>query len=240
MIQKIPIRFDYYQYAIETWAEIFKEIDFGNIKTIIDLCMGWAPKIELALTKTNFTGKLLAIDNSKGNMKILLSLVNQFELKYSIKTKHLDILKPVKGIKTDILVANHIIDDLFLYLYLGTEEKVYKLFSQPQNLENTWMKITADKTICKKIYDGFKDFILKKIVDDGLLIIAQYAGYQERLYNLDFASKFCKDFLQNLTTDLTNNYGFIRLEQSIIRSFKYLKNPYFQMNEIYILKKKPI
>lgn len=237
MIQKIPIRFDYYQYAIETWVEIFKEFEFKDVKNITDLCMGWAPKVELALIKTNFEGRLIAIDNSKKNMKILLNLINQFNFKYSIKTKCLNILNPVKNIKTDILVANHIIDDLFLYLFLGNEKKVYDLFSQPENLKKIWLKIINDKNIYQKIYDGLREFILNTLVDSGLLIIAQYTGYQEKLYNLEFASNFCKKFLQKLNDDLINNYRFISIEKPLTSAFNNFQDPYFMKDEVFILKR---
>ncbi len=199
MIKPIPIRLDYYQYCVETWSGIFKQIDFSKIDTIIDLCLGWAPKIELALLKTDFKGKLFAVDKSQNNLDIFSSILEPFNKNYQAILKKIDILEDNHFFRNqaNVVLANHIIDDIILDFYIkakGINDN--NIFSDINFLKQTWVEILQKNSTIVNVFDLFKKTIVNITKKDSKVIITQYIGYQEKLYGLEKANSYCKVFLK--------------------------------------------
>lgn len=238
MKKAYPIRLDYYQYCVETWIEIFKQIDFLKVETVVDLCLGWAPKIELALLKTGFKGKLYAVDKSQDNLKAFLSLIDPFEKQYQIILKQANILEKNNLFKNkaDIIVANHIIDDLILNYYLKEKNiKEDDLFFNIDLLKKSWLEISKNEIVLNKVCNQLTDFIVKIVNPKGSIIISQYPGYQEKLYGLDEAYIISKKLLKKLKHDLLFKHGFQENKSFIEKSFYKSSFPYFNKENVICL-----
>jgi len=236
MIKTIPIRLDYYQSATETWRKILGKLNFRKLKTVIDLCPGWSPKLELALLETDFSGILYAVDKSKDNLNILKSLIGPFPKKFIVRYMHADILnlsKVFTNLSADLILANHIVDDMLLDNHLKGNRSNIELFENPVLLRKTWLEI-SDFTGIK---DGLKRILASKLNPGGYLLLAQYLGYQENLYKLWGAYKKCKGVVDSLKTDLLKTGEFVEEKGIITSAFLEIKNPYFPKDDILCLRK---
>jgi len=240
MIKTIPIRLDYYQYATETWRKILDKLNFRNLKTVFDLCPGWSPKLELALLETDFSGILYAVDKSKDNLNILKNLIEPFPKKFIVKYIQADILnlsKAFSDLSADLILANHIVDDMLLDNYLKGNHSNIELFENPVLLKKTWHKILNQDNNFTQIKERLKEILASRLNPGGYLLLAQYLGYQENLYKLREAYRKCKGLVGNLKTDLLKTGEFVEEKEIITSAFLEIKNPYFPKDDILCLKK---
>lgn len=238
MKKHVPIRFDYYQYCVETWIEIFRQLDFKNIHTIIDLCMGWSPKIELALLQTKFEGTLYVVDKSKENLLLFSHLIEPFEKKYKIAHKTLDICNANASVlQGDLLIGNHVIDDIFLDRYITKNGLTHlNLYESPGTQKKTWDSIIVDELFIQETHNAFLHFILSSVREKGCVILAQYPGYEEKLYDLSQGYRFTKYLLQRLRKELVE-IGFNDLTSTISKKLDFMDSPYFSSREIIYLQR---
>jgi hypothetical protein len=240
MTKDLPMRLDYYQYAAETWQQIFKEIDFSKIHKIIDLCPGWSPKIEMALLKTSFSGKLVFVDKSIKNINNFQELFEPFVCKFMIETDHIDLFKNKKYLSKinhdfDLVVANHIIDDLILDLFFdkhGLRFSDKNFFEKPALMRKTWKEILKDKKIFKEAEVMFKKMLLNIVKPGGYVLITQYLGYQENLYGLEEVYLKCKSLVENTKKNLIKEKIFKEDNILIKKAFLKMSNPYFPKTDI--------
>jgi len=230
---------DYYQYAAETWQQIFKTIDFSKIHKIIDLCPGWSPKIEMALLKTSFDGELIIIDKSIENIYFFKKLFEPFNSNFKVKTINKNLSEGCKH-KCDLIVANHIIDDLLLDLFFcknNLNSWNESFFEKPEMMEKIWVKILEDKTIFEEAKMMFRKILLKMVNSGGYVFIAQYLGYQENLYGLKKIYLKCKLLIEDIKKNLIMENYFIEDKQLIEDAFKTMADPYFLKTDVVCLRK---
>jgi hypothetical protein len=237
MNKNIPVRLDYYQYCIETWEKLLNSIDLRDKSKIIDLCSGWSPKLELALIKTNFKGDVFIIDESKENLQCLLALISPFNKNYKIKPVLADLLKESCSIHADVVLANHIMDDLLISLYLKKRNLKINPFESMILMKKIWKEMLIDKESFNKIFYRLRNFLYSVTNKSGYILIAQYCGYQENLYGLCLASQACKKLAKRITDSLVDSGDFVEEKELIKNAFKYLKNPYFAEKDIICLRR---
>lgn len=240
MIKTIPIRLDYYQYCTETWENIFAQFDFRKIKSIIDFCPGWSPKLELALLNTNFSGTLYAIDKSADNLDIFRSLIDPFPKKFTLKCLNADIVNLGDGfanLSADLILANHIVDDMLMAEFLKGSHSEIELFENQTLMQQAWLKILKQESCFLEIENKLREIIAKRLNPGGYLLLAQYLGYQENLYGLKNVYKKCKYIVDNLERDLCRTGEFTRESKLIEEAFHKIKNPYFPKNDLLCLRK---
>jgi hypothetical protein len=240
MIKTIPIRLDYYQYCVETWEKIFEQLDFQKIKTIIDFCPGWSPKLGLALLKTNFSGILYAIDESHENLNLFKSLIDPFPKKFCIKYISADIMNPgnkFQNLSADLILANHIIDDMALGHFLKGKNSKIELFENAVFMKQTWLEILKKKNNFRMIASKLRNTFTKLLNPNGYLLIAQYMGYQESLYGLEKVYTRCSSVIENIKKDFYRTKEFAEKEEILTSAFLKIKNPYFPKKDIFCFKK---
>jgi hypothetical protein len=241
-MKKLPlVRLDYYQYCVETWIEILKLIPFSKIDSIVDICCGWAPKIELALLETDFTGTVFALDKSKDNLSILKSLIDPFPKKFRIRYLVKDIVKnspkPLP-VKPDLIIGNHILDDLFIDYYCHKSRLSRdNLYLDIEEMSYIWKKIISSKKVRDEVLDRVLSFFIQNLKPQGILILTQYTGYQERLYGKGEWARYCQETLKILKDQLLSDKIFRENNQEIFL-FNNIKNPYFTEENIIVLEKR--
>lgn len=236
-LRHIPMRLDYYLWCAETYREIFEVLKVQSYHTVIDLCPGWSPKIEMALLKTSFSGTVVAVDKSYTDLQYLLLLLTPFNPQFKIKLKQIDLNKEQYNLKGDIIIANHLIDDLLVDAYLsktGTYE--LNIFQNSTHLQSIWGKIIPDKRLHKKVTTLLVEILLESIQKQGYIIISQYEGYQEKLYGRRDITKICQSVMIEVKHLLLKTGKFVDYQNWISQRLNELKNPYFPASEIICLK----
>lgn len=236
----LPIRFDYYQYCVETWKKIFARFSQKKLQTITDLCPGWSPKIEIALFRTNYSGIVNIIDKVPGHIDTLVTLVRSFPINFKLKPVVTDLLGPIitKIPPADLVVANHIIDDLLIDLYQKTKKTSHNnIFEDPDTYLEICQKIIKSPNLQDTIIHKLQNRLLHLINPSGYLLITQYQGYQEKLYSQNHLHQFYFETTRKLVQKLISQNHFSVNRKLITPAFKNLPNPYFQPSEIFCLQK---
>jgi len=111
----------YYQIA-KTWESILCTFPLSTYQKITHLCPGWAPKVEMAFCFLNYSGTINIIEANNDAAKHLIESIKLFSPKFAIKNSSTDFYSPNLG-KSDLVIANHIIDDLLIDEYLKQNQK---------------------------------------------------------------------------------------------------------------------
>lgn len=226
---------EFYCYLAKTWAKVLKEIGIDKYKTVVDLCPGYTPKIELALFYLNYSGRVLVLDKEMDSMKELVKFMNLFNPKYSITSKKIDVFKEKQ--KYEFIVANHIVDDLvidhFCHKWSIKPGDVYEVEGM---LKKIWEKILKDtdkntSEILPKITNLFKN-ISKK---GSTIVISQYQSYIERLLDINSVTKFNKNLLGKLIYEL-KKAGFLNERKLVKKALDKYKG-HFKSNECFVLRR---
>lgn len=224
-----------YLHQARTWEEILKNCDIKNIECVIDLCPGWAPKIEWALYHLNYSGKVIAYDESPEATKNITEFMQLFPIKYQLQTVagklELPTIEPAK-----IVIANHIIDDFILNhfsrLWGESAKDVYR--SEKAYIQMVG-RILAEKEECEKCLDEFARALSLYVAADGLLFITHYPSVTERSLHLAEWSGFCARFLEKTGQRLAN----IHFEETSAFYRKQLAandNPYFSQESLIVMR----
>jgi hypothetical protein len=191
------------------WSEILKPIlKRNNIQTITDVCPGWAPKIELALTSLGYTGTVTIFDKNNHSTKQLQSMITSFKPLYTIMEKTGDVLSKSRKPQSNLTVCNHIIDDVMLSMYArsaGTPlDQIYLT-------EQLYIRATHEIVHREKMFDDFPDLFVERIDQfvpyNGIFIMMHYPGLTESSLRLKPWITFCHAMINNIHTKfLTTHY----------------------------------
>lgn len=221
---QLPIRYDYYLDNAQTWAHILNHMS-PLPPTITELLPGWAPKIPLALTKTNFQGQYHAIDLDSQNLSLLQSLTNPLIKKFTIKTTTQNILtSPIAP--SEYIIMNHAIDDLILYYCLNQGTTANNPFNDIEKLNQIWIHTQLSSAEIEYLANLLAQNIIDALKPQGKLLIAQYPGYQEKLYQLNKSHHLSLALIHALAPKLLQR-GLIQDVISPQKILTKLQTPYF-------------
>lgn len=186
--------FNSYFHAARTWAQVLGGFNVHQFSTVADLCPGWAPKIELALFYLQYAGKVRLLDKDEASLRQNELFIRLFNPKYSLETQVVDIFE-VREPPGDLLLANHLIDDLLL-TEAGPEAgfNPTEVYEREDSMREAWRAILSRRSyFFSRILDEFTALFLGMIEKGGCLILTQYEAYVEKLLGLKEASAFCRE-----------------------------------------------
>lgn len=178
----------------------------NEIKTAIEFAPGFRIKGAYTLRKLNFKGTLYILDTNENVLEfikyiyqIILPEANIICLKNSLK----DSLNYLPK-KIDLFMANHPLDDMIIYEYLGdnSNQAFDNTIDSKIYLYNAWGEILREnkvEEITNIVFDEWKYFL--KNIDLNIFIISQYKSAY-------FMGK------ENISDILTNNL-FLKLKKYI-------------------------
>ena len=224
---------DTYSKIAKTWSSILSNLPIDKQTNILDLCPGYAPKIELALFYLGYRGTVTIIDEDNTSMKQLVKFMALFNPQFKIVTMKRDLFSPLKE-KFHLAVGNHIIDDLILHYFakkagINTNE----FYENEQALVDFWKRVLLNKNenqkeITQKISDIFKTII----ANGGYLCLSQYKSYMDKMLDLEKEFLFSSAVFTKIIKNLMRS-EFINLN---VKNYE-AKNQYFSAHDVVILKK---
>ena len=170
----------------------------NEIKTVVELGPGFRYKIACALQIINFNGTLYIIDSNTEVLKYIKKKYKELLPYATIKCINCDFVDSIKYLpkKIDLLLGNHIIDDMIISKYLNN-----KLLKNAFNntklssklLNESWKALSKSKLLNKykkEVLNDFKTFY--KNIDVKLNILS---GYKSGYYVDD------KNYIEDLIND---------------------------------------
>lgn len=226
-----------YQQVAFTWTKILTPLINKNTKHVLDLCPGWAPKIELALHHLGFSGTVHLWDVDTTSTKRVMDYMDLFKPNYKLSQIKTDLFTSTSNIKSDVIVANHIIDDLLLHEYCKqNQSELSILYGSETEMFAAVTKIINTKKFQREIINKLVKVIEKNLADGGFIIISQYAGLFEKANKLDTWVLLCKEIMK-LTRDELVSKGYQNSIDTISNSLFESSDMYFSSDEVVCLKR---
>jgi hypothetical protein len=219
-----------------TWARIFSNIKLENVSSVLDLCPGASPKVELGLYYSDFDGQVTAINKDHRASSRLLKFTELFKPKFKLKIHKLEFFS-MRQQAADLVVGNHILDDLALDYYSQLAGIARgQVYEKEQNLKKIWQFILADQETSLNFLGIKVATVLSKIVKPGgRLLLSQYPSYLERILELKKESAFSQNLLKRVTSTLIE-LGF--KDQSLVARRGLINfRGAFEGKHLYLLRK---
>ncbi len=228
--------YDYCQRIAENWYAIFQELDINQYSIICELSPGWAPKIEIALSQIGFSWKIILVDKQKSFLDELEDNLSIFSPEFDIVKKWENILELV-DVRADILIWNHIIDDLILDYYCELEGiDVNNLYYDGNKFVSIRADIQRDSWLVEELVEKLVERFETIINDGGYLLLAQYPGETEKNFGLDISIELCRWMTEKIKVELEKR-GFAEDLEIKKKAYKRLETYFFEEKDILILKK---
>lgn len=207
----------YYERS-KRWLEIFHSLPKNSIKTVLDLCPGWSPKVEFALRDWGFSGKLYVLDSNQEALKDLKNFLDIIHVDYTVDMMCNSLLT-CPQMRVDLLAANHVLDDMILESYCS--QKGYNL-DEIYESEKLFKTVTTDILSQNgKTFSAFIKTLARKIDSlmnqKGYVIFLHYPGKLEKGLGLYEWIQFIYHITVELQQQLINK-GYASIQEGSIVS----------------------
>lgn len=207
------------------WANELKKVPLETIPLIVDLCPGWAPKIQLALHYLQYRGEVILFDRCPEYTVQLESFLEIFNPQFKIRTIPGDFFASSSVPTAKLVIANHVIDDLLIDLYCKHNKVA---LDDIYGNETIFLK-TAEKipsTIDPNHFASqFASRVDQFVESKGFVFLSHYPSLAERSFDLKKWIQFTKQTFSSIK------------ERFIHLGYKDVSSSDIQEDTIIILKK---
>jgi hypothetical protein len=207
-VRDVYAELEFYCRFGRSWQGLLSAIGLSNTQSIIDLCPGFTPKVELGLCYANFRGKAFLVNKDARSLSELVKFLKLFAPQFSYELLDVDIFEAPLPV-CDVVAANHVLDDLVLDSYCTLHHLSADCFYEDESeLKIAWQAILnepsnyLDATIA-----GFCALALQITAPQGYLIVTQYQSYIERILKLREVTSFTRQLLEQCRQTLCKS-GF--------------------------------
>ena len=149
-------------------------------KVVVEIAPGYRHKIAIMISQINFDGELYVVDNNKNVLDFVEHKYKQLLPKAKIICIHNSLENAIDLLPNniDLLLANHVVDDMLLEKYISKTK--YNLMLDEAFLADSfvilWEDFSKDKSqveLCTQfVYETFEKLVMQKQID--FAIISQY------------------------------------------------------------------
>lgn len=183
--------------SVIEWSHIFRSFSLSESSRVVEFGCGFSPKIQLALKRINFAGRLVLVDIDSQALIAQNKFTPFLRPKFKVEIQHISLFKyPFQP--EEIIVGNHIIDDIIASEFARKFDidytKIYKNhilqrhFWEDLQKENITMQVTTDK-LSKKI----------GTVELGTIVLNNYLSLFDMYHRLENRNQVCNAVLCDLT-----------------------------------------
>ncbi len=196
-VRDVYAELDFYCRFGRSWQGLLTAIGLSNTQSIIDLCPGFTPKVELGLCYANFKGKAFLVNKDAHSLKELVKFLKLFAPQFTYELLDVDIFEAPLPV-CDIVTANHVLDDLVLDRYCTLHHLSPDCFYEDESeLKIAWQAILNESSSSlDTAVARFCALALQITAPQGYLIVTQYQSYIERILKLREVTSFTKKLLE--------------------------------------------
>lgn len=221
-----------------TWSQLLHPLITDKTQAVLDLCPGWAPKIELALYDLDFSGNVFLWDLDTTSTARVIEFMRLFKTNFKLSSIDSDIFSSTDKIQTDFIVANHIIDDLLLYEYCKEQGlTLHEVYGSEGHLLTAIQNITQQgKSLQQKLTQNLVNFIETHLQVNGSIVLCHYAGLLESSKDLEHWVTFCTEIQKRIRDELVQS-GYFDQQRIIASALDDSVSTYFSAENVICLKK---
>jgi len=190
-------------YIVGQWERLFGAIPIKE-GVVADIMPGDDPKIEIALQKSGFYGRVVLVDLDVDAMKRLKTSIG--ELGETIDVSCLNVLECAT--KSDYSVANHPLDDIVFYDFCRKNGINPKMLSDNVEISRgVWGDICKNPEESFKIARKFFTSMLDGTSAGGYTVISSYQSRFEREHGFHHETDLCRMIMEELSVRSLNLEG---------------------------------
>lgn len=192
----------------QRWSQLLTALGVPD-DVVIDLCPGWAPKIELALMQAGFRGRVVAIDRSEESLTMLQEFLAVLQPSFTVVPVVEDVMgAPERPSHTArLVVANHVVDDLLVDRWVRARGgSLAAIYDDERLLAEAWRGVLRDAPQLLPAFPRDAAHALARYVaDGGTLVVSHYSSLIERLIGGDDVAPFFADAFARVCAALVND-----------------------------------
>lgn len=173
-----------------TWSKVLKLV--SEFKSCVELCPGKSVVIDLALSYNNYSSVLTKIDYRNWDQFEPLKIKNKF----SYELLNLNVITDTASIPTtDLILMNHIVDDLLMGLWgLRHEIDFFGLWNDSDKVDSCWEAVIEEGyEAYLPILKRFMCELIEKVNLGGHIILRDYPSAYEttrkQILRINFSRK---------------------------------------------------
>ncbi len=168
------------------WAELLRAAD-PEPTDVLDLCPGPAPKVELALCRLGFRGRMRVLDKDEPSLVALANFMTLFSPSFSIEGVRGDVFDDPPRAQSPLVVANHAIDDLVLDLWsTRSGASTLDLYEDETKLSEAWRALLSEsRAVLRSMPETIAAALGRHVTPNGKLVLVQYPSHHEGLLGVE-------------------------------------------------------
>ncbi len=201
-VQQTTVEVEFMAAVGRSWARLLGPL-VASAQRAIDLGPGWAPKVELGLLYGGFTGHVVLVNQDAAALTTLQRFMTAFPLAFTLDAVDADLFT-WPGEPADLVLANHLLDDVVLDLYCKREGvDAGTLYERESAFQAAWERILAwPASDTDTLVARLADAVARLTRPGGHAVFAQYPSYAERTLSLDGAIAHGQRVLRGLGAEL--------------------------------------
>lgn len=203
--------FETYARIGELWEQLLKLIPVASFPTVLDICPGSAPKVELGLHYAGYTGHVVVLDSDEEELHEMMRLLRLVRPQFHVSSWVADFFtQPDKTFPA--VFGNHIIDDLAFSLFGGKfGVSIEEIYGKEGVFEQFWGKLLTEKEKnVSELADAIAAQLPHYVDNKGFLVLFHYPSFMETMLGNFDATQFSFSVFAAVTDKLTAS-GFSRL-----------------------------
>jgi hypothetical protein len=164
------------------WTPALQALGVERAASVLDLCPGFAPKLELALHYAGCEGRVLLVDKERATLDELLTLISAFGVRFSAEPRVLDVERE-RPPRAPFIAANHVLDDIAMNRgasLLGVALRA--VYEREELLRALWSRVLAEGSAVQAyVLESIVSLFDECLEPDRVFVYAQYPSDAERM-----------------------------------------------------------
>lgn len=203
--EELLTELDFHASLGRAWAAILQAHGLQHLPRALDLCPGWTPKVELGLYYAGFRGELLLLDRSAAALAKLERFLALFGPPFGVRPMVANLFQ-VELTPQPLVIGHHLIDDVAIDAACERSGlDPVRVYAEEAAFREVWAVLLGDAP-------GWRDHLVghlaaglhRLVAPEGVILLAQYPSYTERLLGMSEASAFSAEVLAGVCARLVD------------------------------------
>lgn len=204
---------DQFRHTIAEWSSVIGGLILPAQARVAELGPGVSPKLQFALSDTDFVGTLALVDLDPHVLSAQQFVFSRLRPRFQLIT-HNQNLFDFSLAGYELVTGNHLIDDLVANHYSKKRGINYEaLFSDPIEQVSFWKMVGGDCVLAEEVIDNFANK-LSEVQPKARVVLNSYQANFDRHHNITNRQSVCDGLLDRLTVKLAQ-CGFIQIEPDL-------------------------
>lgn len=206
--------------SINEWSRVLGLLRVPSDSSVVELGSGISPKIQRALSAIGFKGQLTIVDLDQKALGAQMIMASVLRSGFRVRTCQSDLFDYTLQ-STDMLVGNHLIDDVIASEFSQLHNIDYRrIYGDPLRQESFWREVEGDCAFARKTVKKLAKKIGEVRVGAGV-VVNHYTSLFDNTYKIESRDRVCYRALDSLREEfeglgfdnISSDWGFLNSQK---------------------------